>query len=506
MSKRLTNKEFIERAVNVHGDKYDYSKVNYIDAKTNVCIICPKHGEFMQLPTKHLSGHGCHKCAEESRNKNRKHITSEQFISDAIKIHGDKYDYSLVKNCINNATKVQIICKKHGVFEQDYAHHVYRGHGCPKCGEISSHITQRIAVGEYESKASKVHDGKYSYSGDYTTKDKKIKIICPIHGAFEQEAESHLQGHGCPKCGHDISKSENEIYEYLCKLYGKDNVLKSNYGIIGKKELDIYIPSKKIAIEYNGLRWHSEQFGRDRKYHINKLNSCNDNNIKLIQIFEDEYKNNKEIVYSKLKHILNLDGQLPKIYARKTIIKEINKDEAKEFFNKNHIQGYEKFTVCLGSFFNDKLIGAMSFVQRSKDFWELNRFATDNNLLCIGVGGKLFSYFIRNYNPEEVKSFADRRWTINSENNLYTKLGFKLEKNLKPDYRYFNNSIDKYDRIHKFNFRKQRLHKKYGFPLSMTEKEMAAKLGYYRIWDCGLFKYVWIKPNKVIDVETTIVD
>ena len=123
--------------------------------------------------------------------------------------------------------------------------------------------------------------------------------------------------------------------------------------------------------------------------------------------------------------------------------------------------------------------------------WELNRFASDNNLLCVGVAGKLFSFFVNHYNPNIVKSFADRRWTISSENNLYTKLGFKLEDISKPDYRY----VDRYKRIHKFNFRKQVLHRKYGFPLTMSEKEMADNLGIYRIWDCGLFKYIWRRNN-----------
>jgi hypothetical protein len=133
----------------------------------------------------------------------------------------------------------------------------------------------------------------------------------------------------------------------------------------------------------------------------------------------------------------------------------------------------------------------MTFKSFKNDEWELTRFATDNNYICCGVGGKLFKYFVNRYNPNLVKSFADRRWTL-SEDNLYTKMGFELDGILKPDYRYVYSSKPT-ERIHKFNFRKQTLHKKYGLPLTMTESKMAKELGYYKIWDCGLYRYVWKK-------------
>ena len=126
----------------------------------------------------------------------------------------------------------------------------------------------------------------------------------------------------------------------------------------------------------------------------------------------------------------------------------------------------------------------------SSDKWELSRFSTDNTKICCGVAGKMFKHFISLYNPSEVKSFADRRWTLDKDDNLYVKLGFTLKETLKPDYRYTKSQTDY---LHKFGFRKQKLHKKYGLPLTMTETEMTEELGYYKIWDCGLFKYVWLR-------------
>jgi hypothetical protein len=127
---------------------------------------------------------------------------------------------------------------------------------------------------------------------------------------------------------------------------------------------------------------------------------------------------------------------------------------------------------------------------KSKD-WELTRFASDYHYVCRGVGGKLFKRFIKDINPERVISFADRRWTVDMHANLYTKLDFIIDKIGRPDYRYYNERVDRYKRVHKMSFVKDKLIKKYGFPKEMTEWEMARELGYDRIWDCGLIKYVW---------------
>jgi hypothetical protein len=133
----------------------------------------------------------------------------------------------------------------------------------------------------------------------------------------------------------------------------------------------------------------------------------------------------------------------------------------------------------------------MAFKKEGK-IWELTRYCTNFDYICQGLGSKLFKHFIRNYEYDEVKSFADRRWTVDEKNNLYTKLGFELSSILKPDYAYTKLPTDC---IHKFNFRKQILHKKYGLPLSMTELAMTRELGYDRIWDCGLIKYVYINTD-----------
>ena len=427
MNKRKSNKEFIREVQLIHHNRYDYSKVKYINNKSKVCIICPDHGEFWQIPSDHLNGKGCPQCAGNVR------YNKDTFVEKAKNIHNDRYDYSKVQY-VNAHTKICIICTEHGEFWQTPNNHL-NGNGCPLC------------------KNRKIGDG----------------LRDTVEGFIEKSNEL------------------NEITNCLKILSPQQR----NREILRNREIDIYIPSIKLGIEYNGLHWHSERLGKGKNYHLDKLNKCNEQGIKLIQIFEDEWINHRDICESKLKQICGLNTN-PKIYARKCEIREItNKNEAYEFLDKNHIQGRTVFTIALGTYYNNELVGVMTFKKEKEGYWDLNRFATDINHQCIGIGGKLFKYFTRNYDFQEIKSFTDRRWTTDPTNNLYTKLGFEFDSYVPPTYWYYNPKISRIERFHKFGFRKQHLHKQYDLPLTMTEREMTETLGYTRIWDCGLIKYVY---------------
>lgn len=552
--KRSTKEEFIEKACAVHGDKYNYDKVVYINNQTKVCITCPIHGDFWQRPDGHLSGKGCSKCGGTSKS------SKDEFIEKANTIHNNKYSYekTVYKN---NHENVVITCPLHGDFEQTPHNHL-KGKGCPVCGKESakhSKYTQETFVEE----ATKVHDGFYTYDNadyknlrnkvkitcpthgdfiqiaylhingagcptcakekqglkkrkstdsfveqakekhgdkydyslvDYKTAKNKVAIICPKHGVFYQSPWHHISGCGCPKCVQMFSKDEVEIFEYVKNILGNNEVvLNHDRNTLEGKELDIYIPSKKLAIEYNGLYWHTINVVKKQSYHLNKLELCEQRGIKLIQVFEDEYIEHKDIVLSKIKHLLGCDDILEKVYGRKCIVNEITKKDSDTFLLKNHIQGPVSSTVYLGAYNGDVLVGVMLFKKSNiSGNWELTRFACDITKHCIGIGGKLLSYFIKSYNPLTITSFADRRWSSSLSDNLYIKLGFKEEYKSKPDYRYYNPN-DGAVRQHKFKFRKQALHRKYGLPLTMTENQMTKKLGYKKIYDCGLIKYVWTK-------------
>ena len=192
----MTTEEFINKAKAVHGDKYDYSKVEYVNYRTRVLIICPKHGEFLQRPDIHLQGKGCTRCGRE-RIGIASSKSKEQFLKGARNVHGDKYDYSKV-DFVNYQTKVTIICPVHGVFTQSPTGHI-KGNGCPKCANDRTSL--RMTTDDFIQKAKAIHGDKYDYSKvEYTHNNIEVCIICPEHGEFSQKPRLHLSGCGCPIC------------------------------------------------------------------------------------------------------------------------------------------------------------------------------------------------------------------------------------------------------------------------------------------------------------------
>jgi len=197
---KYSNNEFIKKAEEIHGNKYDYSKTLYNGMYDNIIIICKKHGEFTQLPTTHINkGCGCTECGKEKISEMFKSNTND-FIIKAKEIHGDKYDYSKVNYTFSDEI-VTIICKEHGDFYIIPNSHL-RGSACFKCGKIKSGLSNRKTIEEFIIQATKIHDNKYDYSKTiYTTNKESVTIICKTHGEFKQNPFTHLNGScGCIKC------------------------------------------------------------------------------------------------------------------------------------------------------------------------------------------------------------------------------------------------------------------------------------------------------------------
>ena len=480
--KQSSNTEdFIKKARKIHGNKYDYSKVQYINSSTKVCIICSEHGEFWQIPSSHLQGVGCPKCSCNQKSG------TDEFIAKSKKVHGNKYDYSKVEY-VNNSTKVCIVCPEHGEFWQRPNNHL-RGDGCPECSIISRAKQRTSSIEYFIKKAKRIHGDKYDYSKtEYIDCHTKVCIICPEHGEFWQSPDGHLQGHGCSKCASTTSNPEDEINNFINEVCGIETKTRDRSFLNKRLECDILVPSCKLAIEFNGLYWHSEAQGKDKNYHLHKTELAESKGYHLIHIFEDEWMEHKDIVLNKIRHFLGKDEEKPVVGARKCTVKTISKTLAEPFLTTYHIQGFVGSTAYYGAFYGDILVGVMTFKQEKPNMWNLTRFATNTDYRLPGLASKMFKQFVKDNNPMEVKTFLDRRWS-HGDVNVYDRMGFKLTETLAPDYRY----VVKNQRLHKFGFRKQILHKKYGLPLSMTEKEMTEQLGFYRIWDCGLYKYVWRK-------------
>jgi len=203
--KRRTTPEFIQLAKAKHGDRYDYSLVNYVDATQKVAIKCKEHGVFWQNAHSHLQGVNCPKCANNFKGD------TKSFIQKAKSIHGDKYDYSLV-NYINWKTHVDIVCPIHGVFKQSPLNHS-QGQGCPCCGRIKNYVTITKTLEEFLSQAKSIHGNKYDYSlVTYVNTETKVAIICPEHGVFLKYPKYHIRGSGCVKC---IGLAKKTLKEFI---------------------------------------------------------------------------------------------------------------------------------------------------------------------------------------------------------------------------------------------------------------------------------------------------
>lgn len=294
------------------------------------------------------------------------------------------------------------------------------------------------------------------------------------------------------------SKQEEELFQFIT-LDLNIPVKRGDRKMLNGKELDILIPSHKLAIEFNGNLWHSEIYGKKNKnYHLNKTLDVNEKGYNLIQIFEDEWFNNEELIKEKIKHILGKNDGV-RVGARKCTIKEMDNKLANLFLDKFHIQGAAKWSesIILGAYYNDRLIGVMGFNgkrnmnQGKKEYdFELVRFATNFHYIISGLGGKMFNFFIKKYKPKSVVSFADRRWSFNNT-NLYEKIGFHKDGFTSPTYTYYKPTIDKYKRYSKFQFGLKGLKDKGLFIEGLSEWECMQHHGWDRIWDCGLIRYVW---------------
>lgn len=502
-SKEERKRLFIEKAREVHGDKYDYSEVDYVNNRTNVKIIdrnCPENPVFYQTPYNHLRGHE-NPFYRNERISDSKHMDWVELYQKLVASHPNEnleYPEQDVKNL---HCKIRIIDHdlrpdgtEYGEYWQEANAHL-KGSGHPQKAIDRNADAQRLTKDEFIRRVKEKQpksDFDFSFVS-YVNNRTKVKMYCnklggdgKPHGEFIAWAGNLMKGKGCPKCGHHTSRAEDELQTFFEKMGFK---VETRKRLLGTVEIDIFLPEINLGIEYDGLRWHSEEFDKMKYYHYSKSEFCENNGIRLIHIFEDEWLTKKDIVLSTLKHVVGKDDKLG-VGARNCKIHQITVNESSQFLDMYHLQGSCRSTIRYGAFYKEELVGVMCFKKETVEGkWELVRFCTDYNYGGIpGLAKRMLKHFVEENDVVEIKTFLDRRWNFSLIDNVYTKIGFVLDKIESPEYRYTNGHGE---RIHKFNFRKERLHKKYGLSLSMTEREMATSLGYYKIWDCGLIRYIY---------------
>lgn len=435
-------------------------------------------------------------------------ISNDEFLNslksnlqadNSVALH-TKYDYSLLSDTLGNRIsgqskwnlidykntkeKCKYQCIDCGNIKQTNPFNIFteKGFGCQKCNHNKT----------LEKRRSKIFD---------ICKDNEIQVTNKNENSYTFK---------CNKCGSIFDKtciiSDYENYNISCPECYKNNKRKAQKEVEGFVnslgfttvceykgigcEVDIFIPDKKVAIEYCGLVWHSTKYRKDAKCHKKKLDACADNGIRLITMYEDEWRNKRTICESRIKSILGVTKN--RIFARKCKVEIITNKEALHFCDSNHIQGRGQTHISIGMKYNDTLVSVMTFSKPSisksgKEYdWEINRFCSLVDTSVVGGANRMLSFFKKEHSNDTIVTFCDMRW---GDGGVYKNMQFTEEKQTTPGYYYFG-KLTKYKRLHRFSFTKKKLLAILGVANSpLTEEEIADSLGLYRIYDCGHKRY-----------------
>jgi len=498
---KSSNREFYDFInVNFKGSRFPeklYRYINIDNKNLGICPNCGKDCKFIHINKgfSYRCSYTCHnRAAQQSKEKTTMEKYGVKNISQAQEIKNKKKEtylshFGVDCNLKLESTKEQIKqtnLKKYGTEHPNQSPVIIK-----RNLEI---LYERFLTDDRYKEVVPLFT-KEEYCGVELEHKWKCKLC-------NHEFDSHLQDGRIPRCytcyPPSTSLAQSEIQEFIKSL--SIDIVINDRKVLNGKELDIYMPSKNLAIEFNGLYYHGEiSGGISKQYHLNKTLECACKGIQLIHIFEDEWNSKKDIVKSRLKSLLHKSTNV--IYARKCEVRIIPSKECSVFLDINHIQGKDLSNIKLGLYYNNELVSTMTFGGLRKcmgsksleDNYELYRFCSKLNYSVVGAAGKLYAHFVKLYMPKRVISYADRRWSVG---NLYEKIGFKKLSTSSPNYFYMK---DHTKRLYRFNFRKSELHKKLKtFNPDISEWENMKLNGYDRIWDCGTIKFEWeIIPNKL---------
>lgn len=365
-----------------------------------------------------------------------------------------------------------------------------------KYGDVGYNNSQKNKITRRDSFITTIKNKTKDKFISYELNDENITLNCHIcnqdyliyNNLFNYRTKQNSVL--CTKCNptdeKQVSGLELDLINFVSGLV---EVETKNRELLNRKEIDILIPSHKLAIEFNGLYWHSDIY-KDKNYHLNKTIECEKQGYDLIHVFEDEWLEKSDIVKSIIKTKLGMVES--RYFARKCEIKVVDKSEEKEFLDNNHIQGFVGSMVAYGLYYNDELISLMSFGKLRKSLgykdeqgsYEMLRFCNKLNTSVVGGASKLLKKFLKDYAPNKIISYSDKRYF---DGTTYKNLGFSYEGETKPNY-YYTMNHTKYNR---YKFRKDILVKE-GFDKNKTEKDIMNQRGYNRIYDCGNKKWVYL--------------
>lgn len=456
----------------------------------------------------------CMACAREEAMRQHTHTTDrrraysnyEGFVRAARELHGDTYLYD--KAVYSGAHKrMTITCRVHGDFEQNPTNHM-QGKGCPHCGTERGTKKLTKTLEAFIAQAQAVWGDVFDYSDTtYTQARVKLSFRCRAHNlVVEQAPGAHILGKNpCPQCNHMRSKGEDAVFSYLSFL---TTAQQRDRTVIAPKELDIYLPEKDLAIEYCGMYWHSHGDKADekakRRNHINKYRECRGQGIRLLTIYEDEWLQRQHAIKRLLRNAVGKSRG--RLMARKCKLRKVPHPEAVAFYEKYHPQGGAGNGEHYGLYWNDKLVACMRFTLGNNDrgaaaasrSWTLSRYAT--RLTVAGAASRLFKAFVKDQNPDKVKSFSDNRYF---GGGMYQQLGFVLEEELPEDYQVWSPRLGLLPKPH---YQRRVLPKRiaeHGKDIQFdpatdprTEADITYAIGARRLYDCGKKRWVWTNKSR----------
>lgn len=409
------------------------------------------------------------------------------FILRAKQVHGDTFDYDKAKYTKAHG-KVTITCPTHGDFEQ-IAHNHLNGSGCVECRNDSFKTAYLKPHQDRIDEFRAVHGDRYDYS--QTTIEgnshQHITVICQDHGPFQTTPLRHAwAGHGCPKCSYTEGSSQER---FICQLLDECGIEyeQNNRSILGGQEIDIVIHDQRLAIEIDGIYWHSTRF-RDKWYHQAKTEACRQNGYDLIHFFDVEIDLQPDLIRSMLMSRL---GMAKAIHARKCRVVRVGSDESIQFQQTHHLYNPIQSAHRYGLEHDGELVALMTFSRArtgayGDDAYELVRYANRSGYRVVGGASRLLTAFERDVSPTTIVSYSDMRY---STGGLYRSLGFHHSHNSDPSPKFWKSKAD--GLISRNRLQKHKLTHLPAYADDKTADQILDESGYYKVYDCG--HGVWIK-------------
>lgn len=488
-------------------ERFDFTTAIYTGALRPITgIQCGLHGTFQQYAAqlRKPDGATCPTCGAEQRAQSRR-TPAEVYKERAAAAHGGKYDYTGTHFTRMNA-RIDVCCPTHGVFNVSANKHLYAGNGCPVCEAIVKRT--RIVQYRHMSAAAKVqntgttffercsvvHAQKYTYPHPvYEGAKTLIRAVCPLHGEFTQSAWKHLNGSGCPRCGGADPVWERECLQLL-QQWGHD--VQRSAPVLAGRHIDLYIPALKVGVELHGLHWHTEA-KRSKEYHREKWEAATKQGIRLLQVFEDEWRDKHAQVVSRLQAVT---GGGPRYAARKLQVRVVDYATARAFLERTHTQGACVHAIAYGLFDAAELVALATFgTERTGGMtgaggpgWEVLRYASVGRVR--GGFSRILTHFKKQHHPTRIVSYCDLRF---GDGRLYAQTGFTLHSITPPDYWWV--MPGKIQRVPRYTTQKHKLrtHPTLApyYAETKTELQICSEAGWLRIYGVGHQKWVWTAPT-----------